>query len=193
MRRPVWGSGFFTTGTWRSGNGMCGIRVWARLLGLRGVGVDDVRMGGERQVIMSARRSWRERDWCGLCRRHGVVVCAVPWAWHDSTFTRRRQRGRAAGRSARRTAVPHCRGRPSHRPARPAVTAYTVLAFFDAFTWGRGDREDSFRAHGILRSCVLRMRSGSLGRVVSRRLSWCWGCWRRSPRCGSGWMSTIGC
>src|SRR3954453_1136246 len=24
----------------------------------------------------------------GRCRRHGVVVCAVPWARHDSRFTR---------------------------------------------------------------------------------------------------------
>ncbi|MGH8573779.1 MAG: transposase, partial [Gammaproteobacteria bacterium] len=46
------------------------------------------------------RRRWRSLDlgttYCFLeaeaprveCRRHGVVVCAVPWARHDSNFTR---------------------------------------------------------------------------------------------------------
>jgi len=102
-----------------------GIRVWARLLGLQRVVVEDVRMGSEREVIVAVRPSWRERDRCGLCRlrspgfdlgegrrrwraldlgttlafveadaprvrcrRHGVVVCAVPWARHTSRFTR---------------------------------------------------------------------------------------------------------
>jgi transposase len=102
-----------------------GIRVWARLLGLRRVVVEDVRIGGEGEVIVSARPNWRERDRCGVCRRrspgfdlgegrrrwraldlgttfafveaeaprvtcrrHGVVVCAVPWARHGSRFTR---------------------------------------------------------------------------------------------------------
>ena len=104
---------------------MRGIRVWARLLGLRRAVVEDVRMGSEGEVIVSARPDWRERDRCGVCRRrspgfdlgggrrrwraldlgttfafveaqaprvtcrrHGVVVCAVPWARHDSRFTR---------------------------------------------------------------------------------------------------------
>ena len=104
---------------------MRGIRVWARLLGLRRAVVEDVRMGIEGEVIVSVRPGWRERDRCGVCRRrspgfdlgegrrrwraldlgttfafveaeaprvacrrHGVVVCAVPWARHDSRFTR---------------------------------------------------------------------------------------------------------
>src|SRR4051812_9514564 len=31
------------------------------------------------------------------CRRHGVVVCAVPWARHGSRFTRVRGPGRVVG------------------------------------------------------------------------------------------------
>jgi len=102
-----------------------GIRVWARLVGLRRAVVEDVRIGDEGEVIVSARPVWRERDRCGVCRRrspgydlgegrrrwraldlgttvafveadaprvrcrrHGVVVVAVPWARHDSRFTR---------------------------------------------------------------------------------------------------------
>jgi transposase len=102
-----------------------GIRVWARLLGLRRVVVEDVRMGSEGEVIVAVRPAWRERDRCGICRRrspgfdlgegrrrwraldlgttlayveadaprvtcrrHGVVVCTVPWARHKSRFTR---------------------------------------------------------------------------------------------------------
>ena len=104
---------------------MRGIRVWARLLGLRRAVVQDVRVGSEGEVIVSVRPAFRERDRCGVCRRrspgydlgegrrrwraldlgttfafvegeaprvtcqrHGVVVCAVPWARHDSRFTR---------------------------------------------------------------------------------------------------------
>jgi transposase len=104
---------------------MRGIRVWARLFGLRRAVVEDVRTGSEGEVIVSARPGWRDRDRCGVCRRrspgadqgagrrrwraldlgttlayveaesprvrcrrHGVVVCAVPWARHDSRFTR---------------------------------------------------------------------------------------------------------
>jgi transposase len=102
-----------------------GIRVWARLLGLRRAVVEDVRIGSEGEVIVTARPVWRERDRCGVCRRrspgydlgegrrrwraldlgttfafveadaprvtcrrHGVVVVAVPWARHHSRFTR---------------------------------------------------------------------------------------------------------
>ena len=104
---------------------MRGIRVWARLLGLRRAVVEDVWMGSEGEVIVAVRPAWRERDRCGICRRrspgfdlgegrrrwramdlgttlafveaqaprvrcrrHGVVVCAVPWARHGSRFTR---------------------------------------------------------------------------------------------------------
>lgn len=104
---------------------MRGIRVWARLLGLRRAVVEDVTIGSEGEVIVAVRPSWRERDRCGVCRRrspgydlgegrrrwrgldlgttfcfleadaprvtcrrHGVVVVAVPWARHDSRFTR---------------------------------------------------------------------------------------------------------
>jgi transposase len=102
-----------------------GIRVWARLLGLKRVVIEDVRVGSEGEVIVAVRPAWRERDRCGVCRRrgagfdlgegrrrwraldlgttlafveadaprvtcrrHGVVVCAVPWARHSSRFTR---------------------------------------------------------------------------------------------------------
>ena len=104
---------------------MRGIRVWARLLGLRRAVVEDVRIGSEGELIVSCRPGWRERDRCGVCRRrsagydlgegrrrwraldlgttfcfveadaprvscrrHGVVVAAVPWARHDARFTR---------------------------------------------------------------------------------------------------------
>jgi len=104
---------------------MRGIRVWARLVGLQRTVIEDVRLGGEGEVIVSVRAGFRERDRCGVCRRrspgydlgegrrrwrsldlgttfafveaesprvtcrrHGVVVCAVPWARHDSRFTR---------------------------------------------------------------------------------------------------------
>jgi transposase len=104
---------------------MRGIRVWARLVGLQRTVIEDVRLGGEGEVIVSVRAGVRERDRCGVCRRrspgydlgegrrrwrsldlgttfafveaesprvtcrrHGVVVCAVPWARHDSRFTR---------------------------------------------------------------------------------------------------------
>jgi transposase len=102
-----------------------GIRVWARLLGLRRAVVEDVKTDNDGQVIVSVRPVWRERDRCGVCRRrspgydlgegrrrwraldlgttfafveadaprvtcrrHGVVVVAMPWARHDSRFTR---------------------------------------------------------------------------------------------------------
>ena len=48
---------------------MRGIRVWARLLGLRRAVVEDVRIGSEGEVIVSVRPGWRERDRCGVCRR----------------------------------------------------------------------------------------------------------------------------
>jgi transposase len=101
-----------------------GIRVWARLLGLRRAVIEDVWVGDEGEVVVAARPIWRERDRCGVCRRrspgfdlgegrrrwraldlgttfafveaaaprvtcrrHGVVVCAVPWARHGSRFT----------------------------------------------------------------------------------------------------------
>jgi transposase len=46
-----------------------GIRVWARLLGLRGVVVEDVMLDGEGEVIVAVRPGFRERDRCGVCRR----------------------------------------------------------------------------------------------------------------------------
>ena len=108
-----------------SGNDVRGIRVWARLVGLRRAVIEDVRIGEAGEFVVAARPSWRERDRCGVCRRrspgfdlgagrrrwraldlgttlafveaqaprvtcrrHGVVVCAVPWARHGSRFTR---------------------------------------------------------------------------------------------------------
>jgi transposase len=102
-----------------------GTRVWARLLGLQRVVVEDVQIGSEDEIVVAVRPLWRERDRCGVCRRrcpgydlgdgprrwraldlgatiafveavaprvrcrrHGVVVCAVPWARHGSRFTR---------------------------------------------------------------------------------------------------------
>lgn len=100
-------------------------RVWARLLGVQRVVVEDVLIGSEDEIVVAVRPAWRERDRCGVCRRrgsgydlgegrrrwraldlgttlafveaaaprvtcrrHGVVVCAVPWARHGSRFTR---------------------------------------------------------------------------------------------------------
>ena len=100
---------------------MRGIRVWARLVGLRRAVIEDVWIGEDGEVVVAVRPDWRERDRCGICRRrspgcdlgagrrrwrvldlgttlayveagaprvtcrrHGVVVCAVPWARHDS-------------------------------------------------------------------------------------------------------------
>jgi transposase len=102
-----------------------GIRVWARLLGLRRAVVEDVWIGEAGEVVVAARPNWRQRDRCGVCRRrspgfdlgegrrrwraldlgttpafieadaprvtcprHGIVVCAVPWARHRSRLTR---------------------------------------------------------------------------------------------------------
>jgi transposase len=48
---------------------MRGIRVWARLLGVRRAVVEDVRIGSEGEVIVAVRPGWRERDRCGVCRR----------------------------------------------------------------------------------------------------------------------------
>ena len=48
---------------------MRGIRVWARLLGLRGAVVQDVTLGSEGEAVVSVRPSWRERGRCGVCRR----------------------------------------------------------------------------------------------------------------------------
>ena len=104
---------------------MRGTRVWAGLFGLQRAVVEDVWMGEEGEVVVSARPNSRERDRCGVCRRrspgfdlgagrrrwraldlgttlafveadaprvtchrHGVVVCAVPWARHRSRSTR---------------------------------------------------------------------------------------------------------
>ena len=100
-------------------------RVWAGLLGLQRVVVEDVQIGSEDEIVVAVRPIWRQRDRCGVCqrrspgfdqgdgrrrwraldlgttlafveadaarvtfRRHGVVVCAVPWARHTSRFTR---------------------------------------------------------------------------------------------------------
>ncbi|WP_249011695.1 ISL3 family transposase [Conexibacter sp. DBS9H8] len=107
---------------------MRSIRVWARLLGLRGAVIEDVTVndaGDGVEVVVAVRPGWRERDRCGICgrrsgrfdrgggrrrwrgldlgtsfcwieadaprvrcSRHGVVVARVPWARHDSGFTR---------------------------------------------------------------------------------------------------------
>jgi transposase len=101
-----------------------GIRVWARLLGLARVVVEDVFLDRE-AVVVCVRPRARERGRCPICRRccpgydwgdgrrrwraldlgttfayveaeaprveckrHGVVVAAVPWARHDAWFTR---------------------------------------------------------------------------------------------------------
>ena len=103
---------------------MRGIRVWARLLGLRRTVIEDVFID-EGSLVVAVRPNWLERDRCGVCRRrspgadqgegrrrwraldlgttlafveagsprvtcrrHGVVVCAVPWARHTARFTR---------------------------------------------------------------------------------------------------------
>jgi transposase len=45
------------------------IRVWVRLLGLQRTVVEDVRIGGEGEVVVSVRPRFRERGRCGVCRR----------------------------------------------------------------------------------------------------------------------------
>ncbi len=104
---------------------MRGARVFARLLGLGGAVVEQVRIDEDGAVVVEARPRVRERSRCGLCgrrspgydqgggrrrwrgldlgatkafveaeaprvtcSRHGVVVARVPWARHDSWFTR---------------------------------------------------------------------------------------------------------
>jgi transposase len=46
-----------------------GTRVWARLLGLQRAVIEDVWIGDEGEIVVSARPDWRERDRCGICRR----------------------------------------------------------------------------------------------------------------------------
>jgi transposase len=102
-----------------------GIRVWARLLGLKATVIEEVAVNDAGEVEIEVRAGWRERDRCPFCRRrcgrydqgggrrswrsldlgstfcwliadaprvscrrHGVVVAAVPWARHDSRFTK---------------------------------------------------------------------------------------------------------
>lgn len=48
---------------------MRGIRVWAGLVGLERVVVEDVYCGDEGEVVVAVRPRWRERDRCGVCRR----------------------------------------------------------------------------------------------------------------------------
>ena len=48
---------------------MRGTRVWARLLGLKAVVVEDVYCGDQGEVVVAVRPCWRERDRCGVCRR----------------------------------------------------------------------------------------------------------------------------
>jgi len=46
-----------------------GTRVWAGLLGLKLVVVEDVYCGDQGEVVVAVRPMWRERDRCGVCRR----------------------------------------------------------------------------------------------------------------------------
>ena len=48
---------------------MRGTRVWAGLLGLKLVVVEDVYCGDQGEVVVAVRPMWRERDRCGVCRR----------------------------------------------------------------------------------------------------------------------------
>ena len=48
---------------------MRGTRVWARLLGLKAVVVEEVYCGDQGEVVVAVRPCWRERDRCGVCRR----------------------------------------------------------------------------------------------------------------------------
>jgi transposase len=60
-----------------------GIRLWARLVGLRRAVVEDVRMGIEGEVIVRVRPDWRERGRCGVCRRRcpGYDLGEGPRRW----------------------------------------------------------------------------------------------------------------
>jgi transposase len=44
-------------------------RVWARLLGLQRVVVEDVQIGSDDEIVVMIRPVWRQRDRCGVCRR----------------------------------------------------------------------------------------------------------------------------
>jgi hypothetical protein len=80
MPRRAYGSGFFTTGTRGSGDGVRGIRVWARLLGLRRVVVEDVRIGGEGEVVVCVRLASRTgiaAVYAGADRRVWISARAV--------------------------------------------------------------------------------------------------------------------
>jgi transposase len=46
-----------------------GTRVWACLLGLQRVVVEDVWIGDEQEIVVAVRPGSRERDRCGVCRR----------------------------------------------------------------------------------------------------------------------------
>jgi hypothetical protein len=48
-----------------------GIRVWARLLGLRRAVIEDVFIDGD-VVVVVARPDWRERDRCGVVERRSI-------------------------------------------------------------------------------------------------------------------------
>ncbi len=51
---------------------MRGVRVWARVLGVEGAVVEDVRLEahkGEDVLVVTVRSGWRQRGRCGLCRR----------------------------------------------------------------------------------------------------------------------------
>ena len=48
---------------------MRGTRVWAGLLGLKAVVVEDVYCGDQGEVVVAVRPRWRERDRCGVCGR----------------------------------------------------------------------------------------------------------------------------
>ena len=51
---------------------MRSIRVWARLLGLRGTVIEEVNVndaGEGTEVVVAVRPGWRERGRCGICGR----------------------------------------------------------------------------------------------------------------------------
>ena len=113
---------------------MRGIRVWARLLGLRRAVVEDVRMGSEGEVIVSVRPGWRERDRCGVCRRRSPG--------YDLGEGRRRWRAldlghdvrvRGGGRAAGHVPAPRCRGRARCRGR--GMTRRFTRAFEDQVAW----------------------------------------------------------
>jgi hypothetical protein len=105
-----------------------GTRVWAGLLGLKAVVVEDVYCGDHGEVVVAVRPRWRERDRCGVC---GGVARASTSGMGDGVGVRSisGRRLRSWRRRRRECAAPvtgwssaRCRGRAIGRGSPAALT-----------------------------------------------------------------------